>query len=178
MDVISLLNNKSLKSIDKREEIAEAIRLKHITIKELQPLKDILDDKKMALVLEAMEAVTGKNPEIADLEWLKYTQDFIVSKSNNLKRESSRIVGNIAHLFPNCLETAIWNLMENRGNDSTIIRWASAYALSRIILISQYANSKLYDVLFDLCEQEKENGVKNQYLNGLKKAKKLKQQKY
>lgn len=127
----------------------------------------------MALILEAMEAVTGKNPEVADLDWLKFVQEFITSKSNNLKREASRIVGNIAHLFPDDLDTAIHSLLENTKNDGTVIRWGSAYALARIIKIPQYANSELYDTLTDLSEQEQESGVKNQFLGGLKKAKKL-----
>jgi hypothetical protein len=173
MDIISLLNSKNLASIERREEIAQAIRLKIISIQELQPLKAILDDKKMALVLEAMEEVTEKNPEIADIKWLEFAQGFIAAKSNSLKRESSRIVGNIAHLFPLSLEAAIESLMQNTRSGGTVVRWGSAYALGRIIMISQYANSKLFDILSDLCEQEEENGVKNQYLNGLKKAKKL-----
>jgi hypothetical protein len=127
----------------------------------------------MALILEAIEAVTGKNPEIADLEWLKFAQDFITSQSNNLKREASRVVGNIAHLFPNDLEMAIQYLMNNTKKDSTVIRWGSAYAMSRIIQIPQYANSELFNMLTDLSEQEQENGVKNQLLDGLKKAKKI-----
>jgi hypothetical protein len=63
--------------------------------------------------------------------------------------------------------------MGNTKNGSTVIRWGSAYALSKIIQIPKYANSELYEILTDLCMQEQENGVKNQLLNGLKKAKKL-----
>jgi hypothetical protein len=108
------------------------------------------------------------------LDWLVFVQNFITSKSNNLKREASRIVGNIADLFPDNLEVAIQNLMSNTEDGSTVIRWGSAYALSRIIHVPKYANSDFYDILTDLCEREQENGVKNQLLNGLKKAKKLK----
>jgi hypothetical protein len=173
MDIAGLLDNKALKPTRKREEIAEAIKTKLVTIKDFQSLKSSLDDKKMALILEAIEAVTGKNPETADLEWLKFAQDFITSQSNNLKREASRVVGNIAHLFPNDLEMAIQYLMNNTKEDSTVIRWGSAYAMSRIIQIPQYANSELFNMLTDLSEQEQENGVKNQLLGGLKKAKKI-----
>jgi len=173
MDIVSLLDNKTIKAIEKREQIAEAIRMKSITIQDIQSVKDVLDDKKMALVLEAMEAVTGKNPETADIEWLKFVENFIASASNNLKREASRVVGNIAHIFPDGLEATIPCLMENTANDGTVVRWGSAYALARIIQIPQYANSELFGILTDLCEQEQENGVKNQYANGLKKAKKL-----
>jgi hypothetical protein len=175
MDIINLLDNKAIKSIEKREAIAEAIKMKLVTIREIKQLKYVLDDKRMAIILESMEAVTNKYPDIADLEWLKLTQDFIISTSNNIKRESSRIVGNIAHLFPNDLETAIEYIMENVKSDGTVIRWGSAYALARIIQIPQYANSDFYDALNDLFKQEQESGVKNQLLKGLKKAKRIRQ---
>ena len=174
MDIACLLD-MDVKSVEKRVKIAEAIQLKLVTIAEIQLLKNVVDDKKLALVLEAMEAVSNKNSEIADLGWLIFAQELVTSKSNNIKRESSRIIGNIAHMFPDNLKTAIQNLLENTKADGTVIRWGSAYALARIIQIPKYANSELYGILTDLCEQEQENGVKNQLLTGLKKAKKLKQ---
>ena len=171
--VISLLENSSLKSIEKRKMIEEAINSNATTINDIKAFKNVVDDKKMAIILEAMEAVTAKNPKIADLEWLEFCQEFILSPSNNLKRESSRIVGNIAHLFPNDLEMPIRMLMANTKNDSKVIRWGSTYAFARIIAIPQHANSELYERLKELCEREQDNGVKNQLLSGLKKAKKL-----
>ncbi|MCL2484514.1 MAG: hypothetical protein FWF00_00435 [Endomicrobia bacterium] len=173
MNIVSLLDDKSIKPVEKRKEIAESIRKKLITIKEIQKLKNALDDKKMALVLEAMEDVSSKNPEISNKDWLKFTQEFIASKSNNIKREASRIIGNTAHLFPNDLDAVIKDIMKNTKDEGTVIRWSCAYAFARIIQIPKYADSKFFDVLTELCVKEKENGVKNQLLNGLKKAKKL-----
>jgi len=173
MDIISLLNNKASKSLEKRTEIIEAIKIGVITIQEIQSLKDVLDDKKMAVVFEAMEAVTAKNPGMADMDWLTFARDFITSKSNDLKREASRLVGNIAHLFPDELDTAVQKLLENTNNDGTVIRWSSAYALGKIVSIPKYAKSGLFDVVSALSEQEKDNGIKNQYLSGIKKAKKF-----
>ena len=175
MDIISLLENKAIKPLEKRIEIEEAIRLGILPIQEIQSLMDLIDDKKMALVFEAMEAITAKKPEMAGLEWLNFVQEYISSKSNDLKREASRIVGNIARLFPNYLEIAIQKLLANTNNDGTVIRWSSAYALGKIIPIPQYANSELFDVVSNLYEKEKDNGIKNQYLNGLKKARKIRQ---
>ncbi len=99
----------------------------------IQALKGVLDDKKMALVLEAMEAVSNKNPAAANLEWLLFAQDFIMSEANSLNREASRIVGNIAHLFPDDLSVAIDHLLENTKETGTVVRWGSAYALARIV---------------------------------------------
>ena len=173
MNIIGILNNKNVKSLGKREAVVEAINTGLITIEEIQSFQNVLDDKKMALVLEAMETVTNKNPGEADLDWLKFAQGYITSESKNLKRESSRIIGNISHLFPDDLEDAIQSLSKNTENEGTVIRWGSAYALGRIVAIPRYANSELFNLVTDLYERENDNGVKNQYLGGLKKAKKL-----
>ncbi len=173
MDIVNLLNNTTIKSLEKRTDIAEAIEARLLTLKEIQSLQTILDDKKMALIFEAMEAVSSKNPMTADLGWLTFAQDFISSDSRSIKREASRIVGNIAHLFPNNLNVAVRSLLENTNDVGTVIRWSSAYALARIIQIPRYANSNLYFTLTELSEREQENGVKNQLLSGLKKADKI-----
>ena len=173
MDIIGILNNRNIKPLGKREAVIEAINTGVIAIEDIQSFQNVLDDKKMTLVLEAMEAITNKNPNTADLEWLTFVQGYIISESNNLKRESSRIVGNIAHLFPDDLETVIKNLLTNTANERTVIRWGSAYAFGRIVAIPQYAKSDLFNVVTGLYEQENDNGVKNQYLGGLKKARKL-----
>ncbi|MCL2289003.1 MAG: hypothetical protein FWC33_07540 [Candidatus Bathyarchaeota archaeon] len=174
MNIVELLaNSADVKPVEKREVIAKAIQMKSVTIVDIQTARNVLNDKNLAIVFEAMEAVSGKYPELADLGWLIFVQGFVLSKSNSLKREASRIVGNIASMFPDDLETVMQYLMCNTKNESTVIRWGSAYALSRIIQIPKYANSAFYDVLTSLCVQEQETGVKNQLLNGLKKAKKL-----
>ena len=50
--------------------------------------------------------------------------------------------------------------------------WGSAYALSRIILLEEYRNTDLYEELVIICDNEQENGVRNQYLKAFKKIKK------
>ena len=45
--------------------------------------------------------------------------------------------------------------------------WGSAYALSRIILLEEYRNTDLYEELVIICDNEQENGVRNQYLKAL-----------
>ena len=171
MNIATLLADKSVKATDKREQVAHALKTVNFTIKDIKDCA--LDDKSTGIVLEAMEAISRVQPEAADIEWLNYVGGYITAESNTLKREASRVVGNISHLFPDKIDGLIQDLIENTKNDGTVIRWGSAYALGQIIRIPKFANSNLFDVLTDLAEQETENGVKNQYLNGLKKAKQL-----
>ncbi len=141
-----------------------------INIDEFLKTASKLDDKGISTVLEAMEQVTRNQPNISTLEWLRFAETNIDSKSNSLKREASRVVGNIAHLFENNLEMAIQKLLENTTNERTVVRWGSAYALAKIIVLPCFTNSPLFDTLTQICEDEIENGVKNQYIKGLNKA--------
>ena len=171
MNINQLLADKSIKATQKREQISNAIESKIVTVEEIKVVAT--DDKGIGIILEAMEAVSRNNPEVASIDWLNYACVHILSNANTVKREASRIVGNIGGLFPDDLAEAIQNLLDNTKDESTVVRWGSAYALGRIILIPQYANSNLFELLTVLAEQETENGVKNQYLNGLKKAKRF-----
>jgi hypothetical protein len=173
MYIIELLKDKSKKPLQKRVEIEEVIKGGFLSIDDLTVIRDSLDEKSAGLLLEAMEAVTNNNPSVADIKLLNFVEPFIISKNNTAKREASRIVGNIAHLVPNELDTVIQKLITNTEDGGTVIRWSSAYALARIILVPQYTNSDLYDFMTLMYDNEKDNGVKNQYLGGLKKARKL-----
>ena len=171
MNISHLLADKSIKAIQKREQISAAIENNVITVGEINTYA--IDNKGVGLILEAMEAVSRRKPGAADIEWLNYAGAHISSTSDAVKREASRVVGNIAYLFPDSIAGAIRDLLNNTKAEGTVVRWGSAYALRRIILIPQYANSNLFDALTKLAENETESGVKNQYLNGLKKAWKL-----
>lgn len=172
MDLNALLNDQSVKPVAKREALAAALEAKTITMQDIQALGS-LDDRKTSVILEAMEAVTRSAPALAGLSWLEFAQQHITAGANSLKRESSRVVGNIAHLFPASLGPSIEKLLENAATGGTVVRWGSAYALARIISTPQYAGSPLFDKVNALAQNETENGVKNQYLGGLKKAQKL-----
>lgn len=64
----------------------------------------------------------------------------------------------------------IIELLKDKSFKGTVIRWAAAYALSRIVILDRYAKSDLYNRLVTVCDREEDNGVKNQYLKALKKA--------
>ena len=168
MDLHAMLNDKSVKTAEKRNKVADALKTGGITMDDVAAME--LNDQQVGIVLEAMEAVTQSTPEVADEKWLSYAVGYIGAASNGIKREASRVVGNIAHLFPAQLSEAIGLLIENSKNPGTVIRWGSAYALARIILIPDYAKSSLLDIVISLADAEEENGVKNQYLKGIKKA--------
>lgn len=54
-------------------------------------------------------------------------------------------------LYPNDLDKPIKSLLNNANDNGTVVRWSAAYALSRIIILPEYANSKLYNQLVEIC---------------------------
>lgn len=172
MEILEILNNKGLKAKDKRTEIANRINNNEIMIEDIISI-DGLNEKQTGIILEVIEEITRKKPQMATPACFSYVERLISSDSNTLKREASRIVGNIAHLFPENLNEAIQKLLGNSNDESTVVRWGSAYALGRIIVIPEYANSELFDQISLISENEADNGVKNQYLNHIKKAAKI-----
>lgn len=172
-DFLIVLSDKSLKGVVRREVIINLLTSGELPFSVIEQCADGLDDKKKATVLEAMEEISRSDISLPTANWLHLAQKYINSDSNSLKREASRVVGNIAHLFPYDLSDVISALKVSTFDTGTIVRWAAAYALSRIVVIEQYAKSELYEYVVSLCEKEEDSGVKNQYVKALKKVQKL-----
>lgn len=167
-----IINDKSLKRLEKRKSIVTAIISKEVNCSTLETC-EALPPQKVSLLLEAIEEVSRSKDFTLEVDYLELAKKYILSPDNSCKREASRIVGNLADKFPTRLDDAIVALLQNTDNQGTVIRWASAYALSRIIVIPQYAKSSLFEQISHLCAREEENGVKNQYMKALKKAEKI-----
>ena len=171
--MLEILNNKSLKAIEKRTQIINAFVENIASFKEVASICKSLNDKQIAIILEAIEEITNKELIQVDADYLLFAEGYILSDDNSCKREASRIIGNLAKRFPDQLNTSIKSLLINTNNESTVVRWGSAYALSRIIVLPQFASTDLFNEISNICDKEQENGVKNQYLKSLIKASKL-----
>lgn len=172
MTITEIMNSKALKRLEKRNSLVEAIINREFNFSIILEACESLPEKHISLLLEAIEEVSRSKEFTLEADYLDLAEKYILSSDNSCKREASRIVGNLANKFPTKLDNAITALLQNTKNDGTVIRWASAYALSRII-IPQYAKSLLFEQISDLCAKEHESGVKNQYIKALKKAEKF-----
>lgn len=76
--------------------------------------------------------------------------------------------------MPKTINLSLFNLILSLSKqEGTVVRWGSAYALSRIILLERFADSELVEKVRHIYEDEPESGVKNQYAKVLKKLKVL-----
>lgn len=176
MKIVEIVGNKSLRAMEKRSQIISVLIEDNLSLNELVTECDSLNDKQMAIILEAIEVITNKKLKHLDSDYIEFVGKYILSDNNSCKREASRIVGNLAEQHPNKLDSVINCLIKNTTDVSTVVRWSSAYALSRIIVLTEFANTCLFDEVSEICDKEQENGVKNQYVKAIKKALKLRKQ--
>ena len=171
MDVFEILNDKSIRKLEARKLIADSISDGSFSLTDFSGRAEQLNDKQTATFLEAIESVTGQKDSRLGVEYLKFAEKYILSDNSSCKREASRIVGNMAHLYPDELGVAIEALLKNTSVSGTVVRWGSAYALARIIVLERYRNSDLVNTVRDIYEAEQENGVRNQHAKALKRIK-------
>jgi len=141
----------------------------------LQLLLEYADQQKAverATCLEAIEYATKKNPAIGNSTLLEYLTKVLGGSEPRIKWESAKIIGNIVRLFPDQLDNTVASLLKNTRNSGTVVRWATAYALTEIIELKTDQNDFLISEVELLCELEEDNGVKKKYMDILKKIKK------
>lgn len=176
MTIKQVIDDKTMKRLEKRNALVEGIIGGNYDFSAVSAACSLLPEKKISLLLEAIEEVSRSKEFALEEEYVKLSEGSILSSDPSCKREASRIVGNLAAAFPEDLDHAISALLQNADDEGTVIRWASAYALSRIVIIPQYAKGPLFEQISHLYEKEKETGVKNQYGKALKKAGKIRQE--
>jgi len=140
----------------------------------VQHLFEALDggnDKEKGVCLEVLEAVTKDHPD-----WcagrLSAVIKFIGHKAPRVKWESSRVVANLAPMFPQEAAGAIPKLLANTGDKGTVVRWSAAFALGEILKHNENERESLLARVDALLKKEQNNGVRNVYLKAMKAVKK------
>ena len=166
-----IFTNKTLKQKTKTELLGTLLLNKKIAIDELIAFAKKSTAIEKATCIEAIEYATRKEPTIANQNCWSYLSKTLTEEAPRVKWESARVIGNIAHLFPSKLSIAITNLLTNTENDGTVVRWATALALSEIVNLKSKHIKELLPALEALCNSEEDMGVKKKYVEAIKKSK-------
>jgi hypothetical protein len=176
MNLEIIVSDKSIKPKEKTEIISKMLLDNSVAINDLINFAKTAKDSPKASCIEALEYATKTNPEIATLECLNFVTETLTEKAPRVKWESARVIGNIAHRFPENLDIAINNLIINSEHTGTVVRWSSAYALGQIIITKNENTKYFISTIETICEREEKNSIRKIYSDALKKAKsKLKQ---
>jgi HEAT repeat protein len=172
MTIEELIQDKGIKAKAKVTQIGEWLVNGELSPEELMAFSETLKGSAKANCVEAFEYATKLKPEIADESLLAYSVVSLKDKEPRIKWESAKVIGNIAHRFPDQLEEAISGLLINATDSGTVVRWAAAFALGEILKLKTERSLRLVPLMDALSEKETENGVKKKYLDALKKVKK------
>lgn len=172
MMIEQIFQDKSIKAKEKVKTLGEWLLNDELPIDELLAYAEKQKATDKATCIEAVELATKTKPNIADENLLDYVTKSLKDEEPRVKWESTKVVGNIAKLFPEKLDKAITNLLPNSENNGTVVRWATAYALAEIVKLKTENNVTLLPKVETLCDKEEDNGVKKKYLDALKKVKK------
>jgi hypothetical protein len=156
-------NIKKIKSREKTKLLSKALMENEITI---DMIMDYSIDAKIPIkgtCMEVLEAATSENPEIASPKLLEFAENNLSVRAPRIKWESAKVIGNIAHLFPEQLETSIEHLLINASHEGTVVRWSAAYALAKIASLPKHSNSELIGQLTKIYATEEKASIKKIY---------------
>jgi hypothetical protein len=134
------------------------------------PLVDLLkagSDIEKGTCADVMKHVTAEAPKIA-APYIDDLIDFINYKAPRVKWGVPESIGNISKKYPEEVVRAIPNLLINTKDDSTVVRWCAAYALTEIAKNNTKTRVELVPVFKEYIRKEKNNGVRNVYVKALK----------
>jgi hypothetical protein len=161
-----------LKPKEKVALAAEGVKAEPVLFNELMFLLETGSDVIKGTCADVMKHVTEDHPEIAE-PYIDRIIPYINHKTPRVKWGVPESIGNIAKRNPQIVEPAIPyllnNSIENKEN-STVIRWCAAYALSEIVKSS--GSKELEEIVESIARTETNNGVKNVYLKAMKYLKK------
>jgi len=128
---------------------------------------DLCTDVEKGIVMEALEYATDVDPDVAE-PVLDVVFDCLSCEAPKVKWEAARVVGNIAHRFPEKASRSVPKLLKNANHKGTVVRWSAAYALGEIIKHDEKARRRLLPEIEKILRREKNDGVKNAYKKALK----------
>jgi hypothetical protein len=170
MEIQALFHDKGIKPKDKTETISKWLLHKTLTVDELIEFAQRAKDPVKATCIEAIELATRTHPELATTSCVAFVSHALQEKAPRVKWESARVIGNIAHLHSNTLEEAIRQLLINAEHTGTVVRWSTAYALSRIVRLNTSQSTALIPVLQSIHAREENKSIKRMYADAIRDA--------
>lgn len=171
MDFQELINDRSVKPKETTEALSKWILNNPDKMDNLIGFAGKARDPIKGTCIEAFEFATRSNPDIATSALLDFVSHTLSGNAPRVKWESAKVVGNIAHLFPDKLDEAIKNLLVNTEDSGTVVRWSAALALGQIAKMKTSRNEELIPALESICQREEKSSIQKIYQDAFKKIK-------
>src|SRR5689334_21249265 len=140
MGIEELFNDKSIKSKEKTATLGQWLLNGSLPADELLAFAAKAKDAVKANCIEALEYASKKNPVVVDETVLEFVTKTLAEKAPRIKWESAKVIGNMAHLFPEKLEKPVEKLLLQAKHEGTVVRWSAAFALGEIVKLKTRLN--------------------------------------
>ena len=171
MSIAAILEDKSLASKAKTEALSNLMLEGRISVDEFVAGAGHMKDSLKGSCVEALEFTSKDRPELITPKAFEFAVEHLKHKAPRVKWESAKVIGNVAHLFPDKLEEAIKQLLINSEDSGTVVRWSVAYALGEIIQAQVPNREELIETVRAIAERDDKNSIKKMYQAALKKIK-------
>jgi hypothetical protein len=172
MTIEDIFKDKTIKAKAKVNTIGEWLLNGQLPLEELLNFAEKQKATDKATCIEALELATKKDASIANSDVLAFVTKALKDEEPRVKWESAKVISNIAKSFHTLLETTIKNLLINAEGHGTVVRWASATALTEILKLKTSYNTKLLPKIQELNSKEEDNAIKKKYIDALNKVNK------
>jgi hypothetical protein len=172
MTIKEVISDRTLNQKGKVQTLGRLILDKKVIAQDIIDFAKKSGEAEMAICIESLEFATKQNPLLVNEKCLKFMTRSLTHDAPKVKREAARVIANIAHLFPSKLGKTIISLLDNTNHTGTVVRWSAALALGEILKLKTKYNTDLLPALEVLAKKEGDTGVKNKYLEAIRKVKK------
>ena len=121
-----------------------------------------LPDTELAILLESLEGATRKEPALVNDKLLALLVESLGHAAPRVQWEAARTIGNVAKLHAEHLGSAVDALLANTTSDGTVVRWATAQALTAILRAS-HTDNDFRARLSEIAAREQDEGVRGVY---------------
>lgn len=167
MKVIEEIRNWEGKPKELVAFLTESIKKDENLFSQLIEVLKTGSDVEKGTCADVMKHVSKDKPEIV-VPYIDEIIAYIDYRAPRVKWGVPESIGNLAQKFPKEVEKAVPDLLVNTKDESTVVRWCAAFALSEIIKNNPGVREELVPKIEGIVKSEKNNGVKNVYLKALK----------
>ena len=169
MTIENILRAKR-KPKEKQVRLVEAVCSKEISVEEFKTFFEEASNVDKGTCADALKHISEQRPELLGRH-IDFIIRFINHKAPRVRWGISETIGNLAKQYPEKAAEAILSLLRNtveNEENTTVIRWCAAYALSEIVKYNREARQGLLPKIRGIAEKESNHGVKGVYLRAFR----------
>ena len=175
MDRIEKILISNIKPKEKSQKIVDMVIEEKISVEDFISYFIITSDVKKGTCVDALKHIAKLHPEIL-APYIDLLIGYINYNAPRVKWGIQEAIGNLAERYPDEVAKAVPELLKNTeetNKNTTVVRWCAAYGLAEILINNKQIQKDLLPKIKEIVSTEKNNGVKNVYLEALRRLERI-----